>query len=727
MRRLAIAGVAVYAILLAAAIPPLWRESVTRVIVGWTASMVRGAPVVASVDPNGPASGRLQTGERILSVEDAASFGAYTPQMRIWNYPPGAYYRMEVSRAGRPVELRLQVGSRADFSSQPFIACLLFISLCNLVAGILVATKRPDLVAARWGWLGCQLTALTYVGAAARLPSYSGWPVPAVAALTHLLTGWNLYAAWRFVDSFPFPVPGGRWWRWSRRFLLTLVVFDLSNPLFILAKQMTGYRLMLIWPAWLASRLDSWNLVIQSVAYLAFSMAMIASMVRNYRLHRDPSVRRRIELLAGSVLFAAGVITATGIYVSLHGGWNPGAIRLANLATVVVPFAFYYALLRYRVFDIRIIVRRGLRYLLARRVLGALTLLPAAVLVVRVVRDPSAPIGSFLNLAGLALFLSAGLSLEFRTRMLAAVDRWFFRTSLDRENVLRRLLVDLARVADCGVMAALAEKRLGEIFLPESIEISEQAVACAPPGGVAAGCIALGPRKSEEPYSDSERDLLEAVAAQIGLVRERIEAVHTERMRIARELHDTLNVGFAGISLHLEAARGALAVAPEQVSESLDAARALATESMREARNSVRGLRSSHDGGQPGSHLEVRLRALAHRSPAVPKVSVFVPQGVSTLVSADAGWHLARIAEEAVSNALKHAGATRVDVEIDAGREQLVLRIRDDGAGFDPSARSQGFGLTGMRERMAQVKGSIEIQSAPGRGTEVLAMAPMAV
>jgi signal transduction histidine kinase len=236
----------------------------------------------------------------------------------------------------------------------------------------------------------------------------------------------------------------------------------------------------------------------------------------------------------------------------------------------------------------------------------------------------------------------------------------------------------------------------------------------------------LGPKKSEEPYSSSERDLLEAVAAQIGLVREcllaaedRFQAVLDERNRIARELHDTLSQGFAGISLHLEAVRSAMDGSPEQARESLDAARSIARDSMREARESLRDLRVS------ASHLEVRLRALAERSPERPKVSVVLHEGVGALASSDAGWHLARVAEEAVTNVFKHARATRVDIELKPEGELLILRIRDDGAGFDPTAAgARGFGLLGMRERMDQLRGSIEIVSVPGEGTEIRAAVP---
>jgi signal transduction histidine kinase len=119
------------------------------------------------------------------------------------------------------------------------------------------------------------------------------------------------------------------------------------------------------------------------------------------------------------------------------------------------------------------------------------------------------------------------------------------------------------------------------------------------------------------------------------------------------------------------------------------------------------------------------LRALADRVTTGPKVEVEVQEGAGERASADAGWHLARVAEEAVTNAYKYASATRIRIELHLEKSQLVLRIRDDGAGFDLSQGSKrGYGLVGMRERIEQLSGAFEIISAPGQGTEVRAAVP---
>jgi signal transduction histidine kinase len=738
MHRVVIAGIVLYLAALAATIPELWNHGATRRVVGWAACCRPGPPQVGAVDPAGPAAGVLQVGDRILAVEDTTHFaGKYWPQMRVWAYPPGTTYRVQYERAGAVYDVRLSIASRPDRSSVPLICCYLFIGLTFLSVGVLLGWKRPDLRVARLGWLACELTALMYLDIALMAVTRLGWPEPVMRALLSQIGAWNLVAAWWFVADFPFPVGDTRAWRAVRRTLVVLVAMNSPNGFFFAARILTKYSAWAYLPGWLSSV----NSVIYSTSRLAVLIALGAVIVRNYRLHRDPSVRRRIEIVAGSIVIAVGLVSVASVVQAIRPGLGSDLLLLSDLAPLPVPFCFYYAVVQYQVFDIRLVVRRSLQYLLARNVLRVLTLAPVALLVMRVAQNPGAPIGSLLNLAGIALILMAGLCLEFRTRILAAVDRRFFRSSMDRENRLRALLVEIAKLGAFAEVTARVEERLAAIFVPESVGFSPNGAAPAPagglsltihnPGGSVIGALVLGPKKSEEPYSDSERDLLEAVAAQIGLVREsllaaeeRFQAVLDERNRIARELHDTLSQGFAGISLHLEAARKAMGAAPEHARDSLDEARSLAKQSMQEARASLRDLRES----SAASHLETRLLALAARSPEVPKVSVDLAEGIGAMASPDAGWHLARIAEEAVTNAFKHARATRVDVELRPSGSQLVLRVRDDGAGFDPAASgNRGFGLLGMRERMEQLRGSVEILSAPGKGTEVRAIVSCAV
>jgi signal transduction histidine kinase len=90
--------------------------------------------------------------------------------------------------------------------------------------------------------------------------------------------------------------------------------------------------------------------------------------------------------------------------------------------------------------------------------------------------------------------------------------------------------------------------------------------------------------------------------------------------------------------------------------------------------------------------------------------------------------NILRVGQEAISNAIKHSAARRIKVKLEFGEKQFVLEVTDDGRGFDPQAPPSsegGFGLTGMRERAAELKGELNIRSTPGRGAEIILGIPL--
>jgi signal transduction histidine kinase len=83
-----------------------------------------------------------------------------------------------------------------------------------------------------------------------------------------------------------------------------------------------------------------------------------------------------------------------------------------------------------------------------------------------------------------------------------------------------------------------------------------------------------------------------------------------------------------------------------------------------------------------------------------------------------------RLVQEALTNVIKHAGATRVQIRVSEDDEHVDIVLRDDGSGFQPDGATGGFGLVGMRERVALVHGSLDIETAPGAGTTIRARIP---
>jgi signal transduction histidine kinase len=203
-------------------------------------------------------------------------------------------------------------------------------------------------------------------------------------------------------------------------------------------------------------------------------------------------------------------------------------------------------------------------------------------------------------------------------------------------------------------------------------------------------------------------------------VAERAEetAVANERNRMAREIHDTLAQGFTGIVVQLEAAEDTLSEAPEEAQDHLTRARRLAKESLAEARRSVWALRPPV---LESSDLPTALRQMLDRIIPGTMIQAQVNvKGEPYLLPPQTETELLRIAQEAVTNALKHAKPTAVSLTLIYEPEQLKLLVQDNGQGFNPAQPSAGFGLTSMRERAMKINGRLNVNMRTAGGTDVV-------
>ncbi|HSH92640.1 MAG TPA: sensor histidine kinase, partial [Roseimicrobium sp.] len=210
------------------------------------------------------------------------------------------------------------------------------------------------------------------------------------------------------------------------------------------------------------------------------------------------------------------------------------------------------------------------------------------------------------------------------------------------------------------------------------------------------------------------------VQAQTAIIREKIQAEATteERRRIAREFHDTLEQELVGLSLRLDAA--AVKVEDPKGRDLLDVARRLAQRLQIEAREFVWNLREKHGTSDLGAALSESVERM--RPATGPDVRLTISGGPKPL-PAGTEHHLLRLAQEAVSNALKHAQAKLIRVELAYSPERVTLTVSDDGIGFDTGIHTAApghFGLLGMQERVKKMGGVFEFKSRPGAGTQVM-------
>ncbi len=199
-----------------------------------------------------------------------------------------------------------------------------------------------------------------------------------------------------------------------------------------------------------------------------------------------------------------------------------------------------------------------------------------------------------------------------------------------------------------------------------------------------------------------------------------------ERQRMAGEIHDVLAQGLTGIVTQLEATEAA-ADRPADWQRHLGHAKRLARDSLSEARRSVQALRPQtlDSSGLPEAIGDLvadwrRVHDVGAELTTTGTARRLLPEIEATLL---------RTAQEALANVARHAGAGRVGLTLSYMEDVVTLDVRDDGAGFDLEAPREttetgGYGLAAMRERLARIAGSLEVESEPGAGTALSACVP---
>jgi ligand-binding sensor domain-containing protein/two-component sensor histidine kinase len=208
-------------------------------------------------------------------------------------------------------------------------------------------------------------------------------------------------------------------------------------------------------------------------------------------------------------------------------------------------------------------------------------------------------------------------------------------------------------------------------------------------------------------------------------VESRFNAVLAERNRIAREIHDTLAQGFVAVSVQLQIVGRTLAQSTEAARQHLDEAQELVRTGIEDARRAIWELRSQNADSQDFASQLVQMAERVTASSGVkPQVEV---HGAYRPLPALTESELLRIAQEAITNVIRHAHATRVNVRVEYSRRRVSMTISDNGRGFAgevPSTSEGHFGITGMQERAQQIGGKVKVTSKEGEGTQVHVTVP---
>lgn len=217
----------------------------------------------------------------------------------------------------------------------------------------------------------------------------------------------------------------------------------------------------------------------------------------------------------------------------------------------------------------------------------------------------------------------------------------------------------------------------------------------------------------------ADRARLRLLASQI------IDAQDAERARIARELHDSTAQTLAALVLQLSALQRACDDAP-QLAERVELVRSMATEALEEVRTLSHTV---HPRVLDDLGLVAALEYLARQAREEGSVQASVVSDVrAPEIPRAVAAVLYRVAQESLANALRHSGGSSVRLTLTAARGTATLEVVDDGKGFDVAEaerRRPGMGLFSMRERVSLVDGRMAIDSAPGKGTRIIATVPL--
>lgn len=195
-------------------------------------------------------------------------------------------------------------------------------------------------------------------------------------------------------------------------------------------------------------------------------------------------------------------------------------------------------------------------------------------------------------------------------------------------------------------------------------------------------------------------------------------AANLERTRIAREIHDSLGHTLTSLDVQLEVAQKLRQRDPDQALQALDTAKLLATQCLQDVRHALQTIRQANFNLQTA--LTTLIEQIRYNQPFTIEAELKLPQ-----LPLQTSHQLYCIIQEGLTNIQKHAQAHHIKLQSWSSDHCLTLQLSDDGKGFDPAMLHDGFGLRGMQERVQLMGGSLQIQTAPGQGTQIQVTIPI--
>lgn len=620
-----------------------------------------------------------------------------------------------VAPAGAAVGLTLAVGWSFTHAVDAFVVSNLVIGLPFALCGALIAWHRPRHPV---GWLyaigGCAQLTTAFAAPLAQQLSDDAAPTAAVrAAITVCSWAWPVHIgiclplSLLLLPDGRLPSPAWRPVAWA---------VGLTSPLFVVEVGTTASAPSpgLPQPWGVLPHTGGWS-ALWSVSEARWAVTMLLGVVALVVRYRkgDDILRQQLLWLLGA---AATVLVAVTPWALVSG--TPIVVLFA---IPLLPIAVTVAIVRHGLLDVRVVLARGLSYaLLSALVLGAYVLL-------------------VLALSGVASALVVALlAFPLRARLQQVAERIVYgdRDPFHLASRVGERLIDLPGSLD-EIRVALQLTYVGISLGDETVASAGDRPSHVETRRLRDGAeLVIGPRSGQASLGRREEKVLDlltgplAVALHATLVsrdlqqsRERLVAAREEeRRRLRRDLHDGLGPLLTGVALAADAAANLAERDPDQARDLLTGVRADTRTAIGEVRRVVEDLRppALAELGLAGA-LEARAAQTVRRSDGTPlAVTVDAVFGAELPAAIEVAAY--RIATEALNNAVRHSGATTVQLRLRADDELIVEVIDDGGPGGEWRA---GVGITAMRERAAELGGACEIGPSP-EGGAVRARLPLA-
>jgi len=448
----------------------IFRYGPVTSTVGWDANLEGTHWRIVQIDVPGPAANKFKLGDEIKELNGRPATATLGADLE--SIPPGTSYSVRVLRNGTAYEFALERAIVPNGLGAAGTASYLAVSLAFCLTAVLIGLMKPNQRMARLGWAALLTEGLvllkkiliSYVGFLHGL-SYLAFQTLDFADGPHFGLAYHFYSRAFGKDIKRWRAPLVAFYAWG--FAVAMDRFLMTN------RRVLSF--LAVHPS-----VEPVTDLILGAFYIVAPFSICVVLVRNYFIVKEPDDQRRARWIAIGSL--AGILPYAIIRTIGHIAYVTGnavherpayelALRLAITPAVLIPLVTGYVILKHRLFDIDVVIRRGIQYLLARSVLRFALALPALALCYSLITNANRTVADVMvhNRVFLVLLLLIALVLRFRESLGSWLDRKFFREKYQQEHLLIGLIDSIKKLHSVVEMSERVGAELAAALHPENV------------------------------------------------------------------------------------------------------------------------------------------------------------------------------------------------------------------------------------------------------------------